>query len=256
MFFITYIFNIMVNKIKIVTALAVFGLINVLSVQNISAQETKKEFGVELGGWIRTDMYWDTRATSGARESMLCFIPKNEDLNEQGKDINATPSFYWGCMASRVNAKITSPDFVRANVSGFVEAEFIGQADAQTNVLRMRHAYVNLDWGQSKLLVGQTWHPMLLMESIPMSVSGNAGAPIGLLVRSPQARFTQNLSKTFSLQATAYTERDLMSTGPVGPSVDYQKNSLIPSVNLLFKHKSTDNKCTIGASGGLKTIKP
>lgn len=247
------------SKNQILTVLTVFASISVFSIfssQKILAEENKKEFGVEWGGFIRTDMYWDTRQTTGARESILLFLPKNEQLNLQGKDINATPSFYWGSMGSRLNAKISAPSFWKANVSGFIEAEFIGQNDAQTNVVRMRHAYANLDWGSSKLLIGQHFNPMFLPETTPLCVSANAGAPVGPLARNPQVRFTQNLSKTFSVQATAFTEREMMSVGPNGTSVEFQKNALIPAFNLQLKHKSLDNKLTVGASGGLKTIRP
>jgi hypothetical protein len=95
----------------------------------------------------------------------------------------------------------------------------------------------------------------------------NGGAPIGPLARNPQIRFTQNLSKTFSVQATAFTERDMASVGPImsydpwsppppTSSVEFQRNALIPAFNLLLKHKSLDNKLAVGASGSLKTIKP
>lgn len=246
------------NKTKILTALAVFASISIFASSKILAEETKK-FGVDWGGWVRMDMYWDSRATIGARESTLMFLPSNEELNTLGHDTNAVPSFYWGPMSSRLNAKITAPDFLQAKVSGYVEAEFVGQTDDQTNVLRMRHAYVDLDWGTSKLLIGQTWNPMFIPETILLRVSANGAAPVGPLVRDPQIRFTQYLTKTFSVQATAYTEREMRSVGPgrpTGGSVKYQKDALLPAFNLLFKYKSLDNKFIVGANGELQTIKP
>ena len=242
------------NRINFVTTLlVVFAACSVFSSKETFASDA---FGVKVGGFIRTDMYWDSRMTTGPRESMLLFFPRNEQLNEAGKDINAIPNFNWGAMGSRLSASITAPDFLGAKVTGLTEVEFIGQADAQTNVLRMRHAWVNLDWGKSKLLVGQFWHPMFRAETMPLCVSLNVGASVGPLARNPQVRFTQALSETFSVQATAFTERDFLSVGPDGGSTVYQKHALVPSANLTLMHRATDGNFIVGAGAGLKTIKP
>lgn len=234
--------------------LMVLTVTNFFVLTNVFADDN--QFGVKWGGNITTNMYWDSRATTGARESIIMFLPKNKDLNFEGKDINDKPNFYWGCMASILHAKISAPSCLGANISGFIETEFLGQAETQTNVIRLRNAYVNLDWGSSILTIGQDWNPMALTESYPLCLSVNGAAPIIPSSRNPQIRFQQKLSSTFSVLATAYTERDMVSTGHEGGSVVYQKNALIPALNLMFKHQSADKNFSVGASGEIKTIKP
>ncbi|MDR0927834.1 MAG: hypothetical protein LBO69_08735 [Ignavibacteria bacterium] len=238
--------------IKLLIALTFISATATLSAQT-------KDWGIEWGGSIRTDLYWDTRATTGARESSLLFLPNNEQLNSKGNDINDVANFYWGSMNSRLSGKIYAPNCLGAAISGFIEMEFLGQIDAQTNMIRLRHAYADLDWGNSKLTIGQTWNPMYVPDAIPTTVSLNVGAPLGPLARNPQVRFSQNLGSGWGLQLTAFTERDMVSPGPNGNAVSYQRNALLPAFNLLFdkKYVSKDGyQFHIGIDGEFKTIKP
>lgn len=44
------------------------------------------------------------------------------------------------------------------------------------STVRLRHAYLNLDWGKPSLLLGQTWHP-LYGDVAPQILNLNMGAP-------------------------------------------------------------------------------
>ena len=66
------------------------------------------------------------------------------------------------------------------------------------SVVRLRHAYLNLDWGTSALLLGQTWHP-LYGDVAPQILNLNMGAPFQPFSRAPQIRFRY---KTGDIQLT------------------------------------------------------
>ena len=66
------------------------------------------------------------------------------------------------------------------------------------SVVRLRHAYLNLDWGTSALLLGQTWHP-LYGDVAPQILNLNMGAPFQPFSRAPQIRYRY---KTGDIQIT------------------------------------------------------
>ncbi len=221
-----------------------------------TCQANAQEFGVQWGGFIRTDLYWDSRVNEGARDNILMLYPKNIELNADGKDINDKPSFQWASLATRANMKITTPDVLGATTSGFIEAEFFGQADAQTNVLRLRHAYVNMDWSADKLLIGQTWNPMFVPETAAQSLALSAGAPVTALVRNPQINYQHRFGNSIYAGVTALVQRDFTSVGPNGASTEYMRYAMIPTINLQLKYKNTDGSLVGGISGEIKTLRP
>ena len=214
-----------------------------------------EDFSMKIGGFIRTDMFYDTRLINGARDDLLPFYPKNIELNADGVDINAKSNFYFASIATRVNAKFTAPDFLSAKTSGLIEAEFVGQSEAQLNVVRMRHAYLDLDWKNSKLTIGQTWHPMFVTETVPQALSLTAGAPLTPLVRNPQIRYRHKLDN-FYVTLAALVQRDFTSPGPNGYSTSYQRFASIPAFDLELKYKSQNGKFVAGAGAEYKTIRP
>lgn len=63
----------------------------------------------------------------------------------------------------------------KIKTSAKVEADFRGSGTSYSTV-RIRHAYFNLAWNGSALLVGQTWHP-LYGDVAPDILNLNMGAP-------------------------------------------------------------------------------
>ena len=80
------------------------------------------------------------------------------------------------------------------------------------SVVRLRHAYLNLDWGTSALLLGQTWHP-LYGDVAPQILNLNMGAPFQPFSRAPQIRYRY---KTGDIQITgaALWQSQYLSQGP------------------------------------------
>ena len=59
--------------------------------------------------------------------------------------------------------------------SAKVEADFRGSGTSYSTI-RLRHAYLNLDWGRSVFASGQTWHP-LFGDVSPQILNLSVGAP-------------------------------------------------------------------------------
>jgi hypothetical protein len=225
-------------------------LVMVLPLIGISQQE--KKFGIKFHGFVKTDIFYDSRQTVDAREGHFLLYPKDEDLDDLGADINAASKFNILSIQTRLKGVITGPDIWGAKTSGLIEGAFFGNIKTDINGFRLRHAFVKLSWPKTELLAGQFWHPMFVAGCFPGTVSFNTGAPFEPFARNPQVRFTKKFGKV-NLLATALEQVDFVSTGPHGARRTYLINSM-PELNLRLEYKS--EKFYTGLGGNFKRLKP
>ena len=219
------------------------------------AQEKKLNFS--LSGFVKTDAFYDTRqcsAANGLREGHFYLFPDNVLYDVDSNDLNANPSLNILSIQTRLTGNITGPDAFGAKTSGVVESEFYGTSDADISGLRLRHAYVKLNWEKTELLVGQTWHPMFPVEAFAQTLSVNTGAPFMPFSRNNQIRFAFK-SGVFTTYLTAWMQRDISSLGPDGASTKYMRNSGLPGINLKTVATINDN-IQFGLGADYKTLRP
>ena len=207
---------------------------------------------LKLYGFVRNDFYYNTRLNQESLDGLFYLYPKSIDLNSVNQDKNAIPQAEMLSIASRVGFDINGSPIFGANSSAKIEADFAGFGTSYY-VLRIRQAYAKLNWENTELLVGQTWHP-LFGSVMPTVLSLNTGAPFQPFNRSPQIRFKQNLNANLSLTAAAIYQMQYTSQGPLGASASYIKNAILPNLFLGTEWKSTH--WITGACVDFKTIKP
>ncbi len=241
---------------KLILAALIISSISV----NINAQDKKKEekkFGIKFSGFVKTDMFYETRQTVNIREGHFSLYPANSFFDTDNKDINAKPNFNILSIQSRLKGALSGPDAFGAKTSGVLEADFFGNQNANfgdVNGFRLRHAFVKLRWKSTELLVGQYWHPMFVTESFPGVISFSTGVPFQPFSRNPQIRVTQYFGK-LKLIGCAFSQRDFTGTGPDGGSSKYLRNSGIPNTHFQAQYKPTPNHL-VGAGVDYKTITP
>ena len=221
------------------------------------SQETDPLWGIKFTGFIKNDIFYDTRqssASNGLREGYFFLFPDDRSEDIMGNDVNANPSFHMLSIQTRIKGDISGPEAFGAKTSGLIEAEFFGTSESDLNGFRLRHAYVKLDWKTTTLLTGQYWHPMFPGESFPGTVSFNTGVPFTPFSRNPQVRLTQKAGDV-SFSLTAYTQRDFTSPGPDGNSNKYFKNACIPGIDFLIRIPAGD-VFTAWAGVDYKTLRP
>jgi len=232
------------------TLLIVSLFTTIIIAQSSSEKET---FGITFGGFVKTDVMFDSRQNVTIREGHFLLYPENKLFDVNQKDVNAESNFNILSIQTRLTGKITAPDVLGAKTSGILEGAFFGHTNPDINGFRLRLAFVKLDWEKTSIIAGQYWHPMFLTEVFPNVVSFNTGVPFQPFSRNPQLRFTQKFGTT-SLTATAYTQRDFASPGSVGASSIYMRNGVIPGLNLQaafgFPH------LLFGFSGDMKRLRP
>lgn len=206
------------------------ALLLLISSLDLFSQEEISPYKLSVSGYVRADALFDSRQVVEAREGFLLFFPKRPEFDKNGKDIHAHPSFNQYAMASRATLKATGPDVLGAKVLGLIEADFTGASNIENNGLRLRHAYISLQWNKTRLMAGQYWHPLDVPEMIPNVLSLNTGAPFHSFSRQPQIRVDYKTGN-INLVAVAASQRDYTNAGPEGSSSAYLRNSVVPNLH-------------------------
>ena len=226
-------------------------LVTLLIAANLNAGESP--FGIKFGGFVKTDIMYDSRQTVAAREGHFLLYPAGESLDADGEDINERANLNILAIQTRLKGVITGPEAFGAKTSGLIEGAFFGHSNSDVNGFRLRHAFMTLTWDNTSLLVGQFWHPMFVTDCFPGTVSFNTGSPFQPFSRNPQVRLTHSIG-TLKVIAAAMSQRDFSSTGPVGTSSSYIRNSAIPNMHLQLQMKA--DALLFGFGGDWKTLAP
>jgi len=241
-----------------------FAFFLIVMVSSITYGQDKKEepkFGITFSGFLKTDLFYDSRQTVSIREGHFLLYPENVKPDLYGKDINAKDHFGILSIQSRLTGKITGPDLLKAKTSALVEADFFGNENANfpdVNGLRLRHSIIKLNWNTTELLVGQYWHPLFIPECFPDVVSFNTGAPFQPFSRNPQIRLTQKVNN-IKLILAATSQRDFSSNGPDGASPKYLSNAVLPDLNIHLQYSTLFNETNeflIGTGAEFKQLVP
>lgn len=210
-----------------------------------------KDFKFKFYGQIRTDLYYNSRANQETVDGLFYMYPKDKVRDEDGNDLNSTPNSNFYTLYSRLGVDVAGPKLGTAKTSAKIEADFRGTGNS-FSVVRLRHAYLNLDWNKSALLLGQTWHP-LYGEVAPQILNLSMGAPFQPFSRAPQIRYRYK-NKNFQLTGAAVWQSQYLSQGPAGKSQEYIKKSCVPEIYIGADYKK--GGLLAGAGIEMLSLKP
>lgn len=225
----------------LIAALVIFTF----ALQNIIAQESENKLKTEVSGIIWYQYFYDTWQNVETRDGALLLYPKPKDaagINEAGK--MGSSAFF-----TRPRIKFSGAEAFGAKASGVLEGDFFATSQDMVGHLRLRHAFIKLDWSRTSLLFGQYWHTMVDTDVIPSS-DLIANVPFFPLHRTPQVSINYKLTDELSLNGAAMVHSYHRSSGPVL----MQRNAGIPEFAGKIKYKS--GNFVIGANAGVKTLKP
>ena len=250
------------------------------------AQETKKEAApknnFKLYGFIRNYFIYDSRESVSGTGDLFYYLPKDVSLNANGEDLNATSSFRFLALTSRLGVDVSGYNIGNVHFGAKIEGDFYAgltsidktkQPDISnyfpgntsisgTATARLRQAYATVTWkdlpltddqkASVALKVGQAWHPMAADH--PHIFSLEAGAPFGPFSRTPQVTMDANLGANWVVSASALWQMQYNSQGPVGGSAIYMKYGMTPEVYAAVAYKNKGMLFRLGAD--LLSIKP
>lgn len=215
----------------------------------VSAVEPTSSY--KLYGFVRNDLYFNSRQNTEALDGLFNMVPKPIDLDATGKDKNALPNSQMLSISTRLGLDFIGTPILGSKSSAKIECDFAGVKDYYY-LIRLRQAYIKLNWEKSELLVGQTWHPMFANLQ-PITPALSVATPFQPFNRSPQIRFTQKINKDFSVVAAAayqmqYTTLGLVGT-TIGSSASFMKNGLLPGLHVGLDYKSKSIVAGLGLDG-------
>ena len=199
-------------------------------------------------GFIRNYFAFDTRESVSGTGNLFYYLPKDENINSKGEDLNAQPSFRYLALTSRVGVDVSGYYVNNVYFGAKVEADFYSGLTGSTGTatMRLRQAYATVTWKDLMLggkpqasvmmKIGQAWHPM--GADFPHVFDLEVGAPFGPFSRTPQVAMDANLGKNWTITASALWQMQYTSMGPAGSSADYIKYSMIPEFYAGATYKS------------------
>lgn len=210
------------NILIILTALCSF----------IANSEENPKF--DIYGQIRTDLFYNSRENVESVDGLFYSYPKNVLPDANDSDLNDNDNSNMYLLYSRLGFNVSNIKLASANATAKVEFDFRGSGST-LSIARLRHAYLNLDWGAQSVLVGQTWHPFY-GEVAPQILNLNMGSPYQPFSRAPQVRFRYKKNK-WQFTATALWQSQYLSNGPDGKTNKYIKNSCVPELHIGLDYK-------------------
>lgn len=225
----------------------------VLLSYGLSAQEQATESKIKktFYGWAAWEVFSDSRKSREGRDGELYFYPLAEVLDVNGNDINAVRTLTMLSITTRLGYRVEGFEVLGAKGMSMVEGDFYGTNQDNINLLRIRHAMINLSWEQSQLTAGMTSHPSIINEIIPGTISFGAGAPFHALNRAPQIRFTYSITPSIKVLGASIINAYHRSAGPY----EAQRNSGKPEFFGQISAK-IDNTLMFGFSASYKWLRP
>lgn len=214
--------------------------------------QNKKNYEYNFYGFVRTDFYYDSRASAAACNELFYLYPLDESLDATGADLNELSSSSIYAFVTRLGVDIKGPNLAKATASAKIEVDFGGYGNMNT-LLRIRQAYINLDWENgSSLLAGQAWHP-LFGSVMPTVANLSTGSPFQPFNRSPQLQYKYKKGN-WKILTAAISQLQYTSSGVNGSSNEYIVHGCLPELYAGVDY--TKNKFLIGAGLDLISIKP
>lgn len=214
-----------------------FSLLFIMALVALSAMAQKKDFDFKIYGQIRADLFYNSRANEESVDGLFYSYPKDYNYDAAGEDLNAQANSNMYMLYSRLGLDVKGPKLGNASTSAKIEFDFRGSGST-LSIARLRHAYLNLAWEKSSLLVGQTWNP-LYGDVAPQILNLNMGSPFQPFGRAPQVRYRYNITG-LQLTTAAVWQSQYLSNGPDGKSNKYIKNSCVPELYLGIDHKTSN----------------
>jgi len=217
-----------------VTAALALACFAVFAQPKHEGDKPKPKTHFKVYGFIRNFYAFDTRENVALTEDFFTYLPKDQNLNSAGEDLNANPNFKFAALTSRLGIDVLGYEYKDWKFNAKIEADFYNGLAATskdpltkssltgTAVLRLRQAFVSMTNGTWTLKAGQGWHPMA--ADMPDVFSLNTGAPFGPFSRTPLVSADYSFGGGLSFTMATMWQMQYTSTGPYGASANYIRN--------------------------------
>ncbi len=214
-----------------------------------TAGGTKRNFGIELSGFVKFDTLWNSDQV-GASTSAPRFAA-NDDLS--GAQYTSTVQH------SRINLALEGPEVFRgARLRGWLEMDFFNLGDTgddnfNNNQLRVRNLYGTLEGDKWRVLMGQAWDLFGPLNANTLNTNGNVwfGGNVGFRRPQIQARYRFDFEGGWSLTPAFSINANTGVNDPEDLGLESGRDSGVPlfQASLISKIPFLDRPIELGAWG-------
>jgi len=154
-------------------------------------KEGKRRFEFHIIGGLSTESFYDSRQVFGFWHDQVPLIPLRPKLDPRGCDINDKDQLNMLGFRTCIGLHVKGPQLWGAKTSVVVEGEFNGLPSGDINdpsisrfervrldttrLFRLERAHFNFVWRNTNLLAGHYYHPLVLDEVFPETISRSHG---------------------------------------------------------------------------------
>lgn len=187
-----------------------------------------QQFIPTISGFIKHDAFWDSVQVISTGQGQLLLYPEQPLFDACCYRYNKKGSFNMVNIESRIRAEALGPTLWDADTYGVFECDCRGSDTiALINIFHPKHAFLYFSWENSKLLIGQYYHPLTLpdYQCVPATVSYNSGIPIEPYTLASQIRYTVS-KDSFSFTAAAMAHAYRLEVGPLPENGELPLNNI------------------------------
>ncbi len=188
---------------------------------------------------------WDTRQVFGPREGLEVLFPLQRVCDIFGQDTNAHGQFTMNAFESGLGFFATGPHWGNYAASVLVASDFVGGQETSLGAFRLYECFAKFDFPRGNFFIGQLWHPLVIPDCFPQTVSFSDGSPLEPRTRCPQLKYYKRIG-SFDFSIAATSQGQFVSPGPIGPSFTYFSNSVIPAFYISLRKHFEDHQVGVG----------
>lgn len=210
---------------------------------------------ITLSGYVKADNFTDSRQVVAERDGLLLLYPLPFKPDEFCDDIHKHPRTTMTLLEASMNVRVDGPDIWGAKSYTLVSGNFWGTSQFNVTLYRFWYAFINLQWKNFNILIGQYDHPLATRRCAPRTLSYNYGSPIQAVGVDPMVSLAY-LTDHCRLELSALEQAsDSYSNGPHGFSSEYIRNAIVPNLNFCAEY-IISGETLIGADFDYMRLKP
>jgi hypothetical protein len=223
-----------------------------LTAGSLAAQDNKPQ--IRVGGLFFLHTQYDTYKSIDSQEGISYSYPLAPNLDAKGNDLNRMGQFSASVFATRLHVEASRFELLDAGARFYIETDFLGAGSSLPQIMRLRHAYLDLRWERDELLFGQTNNLEMPEEVGGGVLTSGAGSPITVLERPTMVRYGRSLGDRWKAYVAAAYHRSPMTNPTHAESAAAARNNGFPSAEARLQYAS--ETLYAGIAGGFKSVMP
>lgn len=118
----------------------------------------------KFSGYVEYVAWWANRIGIGDGNAFEILFPDKPLFDADCRDINAAGEADMKILDTRLRFEFFGPHILGASTFAFIESDVFG-FDITEIEFRIWHAFTQLSWEKSKLMLGQFWHPFSVVKT-------------------------------------------------------------------------------------------